>query len=67
MIQNEEAVQSFEMTDVKLVTIQVDKVIHGKEIVWAHGNPVFTFRLQGTDLDGDPVSGAQVIPELGQA
>lgn len=53
VIQNEEAVQSFEMTDVKLVTIQVDKVIHGKEIVWAHGNPVFTFRLQGTDLDGE--------------
>ena len=53
VIKNEEAVQSFWITDVKLVRIQVDKVIHGKEIVWAHGNPVFIFCVQGTDLDGE--------------
>lgn len=53
VVKNEETIQKFEMTDVKIVTIQVDKVIHGKETVWAHGNPIFTFCVQGTDLDGE--------------
>ena len=46
-------VQKFSISDVKLVTITVDKVLHGNEIVWAQGNPVFTFTVNGTDLDGE--------------
>ena len=38
-------VQKFSISDVKLVTITVDKVLHGIEIVWAQGNPVFTFTV----------------------
>ena len=53
VVKNTESIQTFVMEDVKLVNIYVDKVIHGSEIVWAHGNPVFTFRVQGTDLDGE--------------
>lgn len=46
-------VQKFSISDVKLVTITVDKVLHGNEIVWAQGNPVFTFTVNGIDLDGE--------------
>lgn len=41
------------MTNVKMVTITLTKIIHGDELVWAHGNPVFTFLVEGTDLDGE--------------
>ena len=46
-------VQTFSLADIKMVTITVDKVLHGDDIVWAQGNPVFTFTVKGTDLDGE--------------
>ena len=45
--------QTFTITDVKYVSLRLTKAIAGEEIVWAHGNPVFTFCVEGTDLDGD--------------
>ena len=50
-IKSEAKTQSFLITDVKLVTVTVEKVLHREEIVWAQGNPVFTFCLNGMDLD----------------
>lgn len=44
-------VQRFQLSDIKLVEIHLKKVIHGEEIVWAHGNPTFTFQIEGTDLE----------------
>ena len=52
-IKSEAKTQSFLITDVKLVTVTVEKVLHREEIVWAQGNPVFTFCLNGMDLDGE--------------
>ena len=52
-IKSEAKTQNFLITDVKLVTVTVEKVLHREEIVWAQGNPVFTFCLKGTDLDGE--------------
>lgn len=46
-------VQSFQLTDVKLVTITLSKVLHGDEIIWGQGTPIFTFTVQGTDVDGE--------------
>lgn len=45
-------IQSFALTNVKYVKIRLTKMLYANEIVWAHGNPVFTFELTGTDLDG---------------
>lgn len=45
--------QTFTITDVKYVSLRLTKAISGEEIVWAHGNPTFTFCVEGTDLDGD--------------
>lgn len=53
VIKNIPEIQKFSLSDVKMVTISVDKVLHGDEIVWAQGNPVFTFTVKGTDLDGE--------------
>ena len=52
VVQERSAVQKFRLKDVKMVLIKVKKVLHGKEIVWAHGNPTFTFQVEGVDLDG---------------
>ena len=41
------------MTDVKMVTLTINKILHGDEIVWGQGNPAFTFTVKGTDLDGE--------------
>lgn len=45
--------QTFTITDVKYVSLRLTKAVSGEEIVWAHGNPTFTFCVEGTDLDGD--------------
>lgn len=34
------------------MTIHLKKQIDAEDIVWAHGNPTFTFRVEGTDLLG---------------
>ncbi len=34
--------------------ITLTKAILAEEIVWAHGNPTFTFCVEGTDLKGNP-------------
>ena len=52
-IKSVDELQNFSLTDVKMVTVTVEKVLHREEIVWAQGNPVFTFCLKGTDLDGE--------------
>lgn len=52
-VKNIEDVQKFQLSDIKLVAIHLKKVIHGEEIVWAHGNPTFTFQIEGTDLEGE--------------
>lgn len=42
------------MTNQKAVrTMKITKRIRAEDIVWAHGNPVFFFRLEGRDMDGD--------------
>ncbi|MDO4634184.1 MAG: isopeptide-forming domain-containing fimbrial protein [Eubacteriales bacterium] len=33
--------------------IRLTKEISASEVVWAHGNPVFTFCVKGTDADGE--------------
>lgn len=53
VIEDTAQIQDFRMTNVKMVTITLTKIIHGDELVWAHGNPVFTFLVEGTDLDGE--------------
>lgn len=46
-------------TEVKFVNtlvwteVALTKEIDAEDIVWAHGNPVFTFRLSGTDVFGE--------------
>ena len=35
-------------------TIQVTKEIDNADIVWAHGNPAFTFKVTGKDVLGNP-------------
>ncbi len=35
-------------------TIQVTKEIDTADIVWAHGNPIFTFKVSGNDTLGKP-------------
>ena len=34
-------------------TLRLTKEIDAEDIVWAHGNPTFTFRVEGTDLLGE--------------
>ena len=46
-------VQSFKLSNVKLVTITLGKILHGDEIIWGQGNPCFTFTVQGMDMDGE--------------
>ena len=36
-----------------MVTLTINKILHGDEIVWGQGNPAFTFTVKGTDLDGE--------------
>lgn len=36
------------------VHLRLTKEINAEDIVWAHGNPAFTFRVDGTDLYGRP-------------
>ena len=45
-------VQSYTLTNIKYVNIHLKKMIQADDIVWAHGNPVFSFYVTGTDLDG---------------
>ena len=52
ILENSDKVQTFKIENTKKVQITVEKVIYENEIVWAHGNPVFTFQVEGTDLDG---------------
>lgn len=49
----EAGTQTFTIADVKYVNLRLTKAIEGDEIVWAHGNPTFTFCVEGTDLDGE--------------
>lgn len=52
-VKSTSGVQKFQMTDVKMVTLTINKILHGDEIVWGQGNPAFTFTVKGTDLDGE--------------
>lgn len=45
-------IQKFSLENCKYVEIKLTKTIRAEEIVWAHGNPIFTFCVDGTDLDG---------------
>ncbi len=53
MIRPVSTVQSFEILNIKYVSITLTKSVLTQEIVWKHGNPVFTFCVEGKDLDGD--------------
>lgn len=46
-------IQYASLTNTKLVEICLTKTIQAEDIVWAHGNPIFTFCVEGTDLDGE--------------
>lgn len=46
-------VQTYQISNVKYVDVELTKTILAKEVVWAHGNPTFTLCLQGSDLDGE--------------
>lgn len=52
-IREEPEIQTYKITDAKYVDICLTKRIYAEEIVVAHGNPVFIFRVTGTDVDGD--------------
>lgn len=52
-IKEKSGIQTFSIHDIKYVTVHLEKRIRQAEIVWAHGNPVFTFCLEGTDLEGE--------------
>ncbi len=46
-------IQQFSITNCRYVEILLTKAISAEEIVWDHGNPVFTFCVEGTDLDSE--------------
>ena len=52
-IEAKEQIQSFQLTNVKYVTVILKKTIHGEEIVQAHGIPCFFLGITGEDLDGE--------------
>lgn len=52
ILENNDKVQTFKIENTKKTQITVEKVLYENEIVWAHGNPIFTFQVEGTDLDG---------------
>ena len=43
VIEDTAQIQDFRMTNVKMVTITLTKIIHGDELVFSHLNPFFTF------------------------
>lgn len=61
VIEAVDTLQSFSLLDVKYVKLTLTKSILTDEIVWAHGNPVFTFCVEGTDLDGEKYSCCETV------
>lgn len=42
------------LVKIRINHIRITKEIQAEDIVWAHGNPTFTFGVEGTDTNGNP-------------
>lgn len=44
---------SFEAKNYHVRNLTINKKIHVDEIIWAHGNPTFLFKVEGQDINGN--------------
>lgn len=61
VVEDTPQIQSYQISDVKYVDVELVKTMKASDIVWSQGNPSFTLCFEGTDLDGETYSGRQTV------